>query len=74
MLPSEQGWVNWVDDSLAAGGAASSQETAKIQAVSIENILKSGFGGRSPSEYETRATDVQMGFERWVIANKSVSD
>jgi ATP-dependent RNA helicase DDX31/DBP7 len=35
--------------------------------ISVEQILKLGFGGKDKFEYETRATDVQMSLERLVI-------
>lgn len=44
----------------------------KLREIGIEDILKDGFGGEG-REYETRATDVQMGFERWVSENEDVS-
>lgn len=44
----------------------------KLREVGIEDILKEGFGGEG-REFETRATDVQMGFERWVSENETVS-
>ena len=43
----------------------------KLRQVGVEDILKDGFGGEG-REYETRATDVQMGFERWVAENDEV--
>lgn len=44
----------------------------KLREVGVEDVLKEGFGGEG-REYETRATDVQMGFERWVNAEEEVS-
>jgi ATP-dependent RNA helicase DDX31/DBP7 len=44
----------------------------KLREVGVEEVLKSGFGGDG-REYETRATDVQMGFERWVAEEDEVS-
>jgi ATP-dependent RNA helicase DDX31/DBP7 len=39
--------------------------------VAIEEILRSGFGGKG-QEYEKRATEVQLAFERWVLREKEV--
>lgn len=44
----------------------------KMRELAVENVLKDGFGGEG-REYETRATDVQMGFERWVAETVEVS-
>lgn len=45
----------------------------KLREVGVEEVLKSGFGGEG-REFETRATDVQMGLERWVAEQDEVSD
>ncbi|KAH8914281.1 hypothetical protein BT69DRAFT_1358183 [Atractiella rhizophila] len=37
----------------------------------IGDVLRGGYGGESRAEWEKRATDVQMGFERWVVASSS---
>jgi len=42
-----------------------------LTAVSVETLLQSGFGGRG-TEYEQRATEVQLAFERWVLQSKEV--
>lgn len=43
----------------------------KLREVGIEDVLRGGFGGEG-REFETRATDVQMGFERWVAEEEEV--
>lgn len=43
-----------------------------IAEVSAETVLKRGFGGRG-DEYEARATEVQLSFERWVLRKEEVS-
>lgn len=39
---------------------------------SVQAILKGGYGGKDARDYETRATDVQMAYERWVADDSSV--
>lgn len=69
VLPSEVGWVGWAEKKMAAeeDGAA-----ARLQEVSVDEVLANGLGG-SAKDYETRATDVQMAFERWVEELPAVS-
>jgi ATP-dependent RNA helicase DDX31/DBP7 len=43
----------------------------KLSAVGVDDLLKKGFGGKG-WEYEQRATDVQLGFERWVLTSDQV--
>jgi ATP-dependent RNA helicase DDX31/DBP7 len=43
-----------------------------LREMGVEEVLKQGYGGGEGREYETRATDVQMGFERWVNASEEV--
>ena len=43
-----------------------------LEGVSMETVLRKGFGGKG-GEYEERATEVQLSFERWVLRNKQVS-
>lgn len=40
-----------------------------LEGTSIESVLAKGFGGKG-SEYEARATEVQLSFERWVLRRK----
>jgi ATP-dependent RNA helicase DDX31/DBP7 len=46
-------------------GASRGVKDVKLRELGVEDVLMDGFGGVG-REYETRATDVQMGFERWV--------
>ncbi|TFY83549.1 hypothetical protein EWM64_g469 [Hericium alpestre] len=39
------------------------------EAVASEEVLRKGFGGKG-REYEERATEVQLAFERWVLRKK----
>ena len=70
IAPSEEPWVEWVQARMASGttegGAANS-----LKAVAVEEILQAGFGGKG-REYEDRATEVQLSFERWCLQGKEV--
>ena len=87
LLPSEKEWVPWVETGMRSGqgqgqGQGQSEEVnrqrqrqagdVKLREVGVEQVLREGFGGEG-REYETRATDVQMGFERWVAEEEEVS-
>lgn len=76
LTPSESEWVKWVEGKMQGDGAedaASGDEkrNIKLDGVAIESILRNGFGGKG-TEYEERATDVQLSFERWVLRRKEV--
>ena len=70
IAPSEESWVEWVQARMASvtteGGAMNS-----LKAVAVEEILQAGFGGKG-REYEDRATEVQLSFERWCLQGKEV--
>ena len=70
IAPSEEPWVEWVQARMASGttegGAGQS-----FEAVAVEEILQAGFGGKG-REYEDRATEVQLAFERWCLQGKEV--
>jgi ATP-dependent RNA helicase DDX31/DBP7 len=70
IAPSEETWVEWVQARMASGttegGAGHS-----LEAVAVEEILQAGFGGNG-REYEDRATEVQLAFERWCLHGKEV--
>ena len=77
VAPSEAEWVKWVQAKMRGDTA---EEKAKptdgegsvmLDGVSMENVLKKGFGGKG-NEYEERATEVQLSFERWVLRDKQV--
>lgn len=51
-------------------GAAKGTTSSVIAEVGADYILKRGFGGRG-DEYESRATEVQLAFERWVLKNSA---
>ncbi|KAJ7188019.1 P-loop containing nucleoside triphosphate hydrolase protein [Mycena filopes] len=68
--PSESEWVKWVEGKMRGEEAVGDEErNITISGVSIDNVLRSGFGGKG-SEYEARATEVQLAFERWVLRKK----
>ncbi|KAG2338709.1 DEAD-domain-containing protein [Suillus weaverae] len=73
VAPSESQWVNWVEGQMRGDmtGEKSDGDKANItlEGASIENVLAKGFGGKG-SEYEARATEVQLSFERWVLRRK----
>ncbi|KAH9949606.1 DEAD-domain-containing protein [Amylocystis lapponica] len=77
LAPNEANWVKWVEEKMQ-GGVGKDQETEAsgekgkqvgLGGVSMEGVLRNGFGGKG-SEYEERATEVQLSFERWVLRDK----
>jgi ATP-dependent RNA helicase DDX31/DBP7 len=66
--PSEEPWVEWVEGKMGRA----ENKGVKLSPVTVDDLLKKGFGGRG-WEYEQRATDVQLGFERWVLTSDQVS-
>ena len=71
VAPSEVAWVNWVEEKMGGEESAEAKTKVSLSGVSVENVLRSGFGGKI-LEYEERATEIQLGFERWVL-QKEVS-
>ncbi|KZT10950.1 DEAD-domain-containing protein [Laetiporus sulphureus 93-53] len=72
--PSEIEWVKWVDakmqgDTKPVGEEADQKKSVGPQGIPMESVLRSGFGGEG-DEYEERATEVQLSFERWVLRGK----
>ncbi|KAI0745834.1 P-loop containing nucleoside triphosphate hydrolase protein [Earliella scabrosa] len=68
VAPSEAEWVNWVQTKMQ-GDAKEGEGGVALDGVSMETVLRRGFGGKG-SEYEDRATEVQLSFERWVLRDK----
>ncbi|KAJ4483246.1 DEAD-domain-containing protein [Lentinula aciculospora] len=64
--PSEVSWVQWVEGKMRGDGSGSEKQNISLTPVAPESVLKAGFGGKG-SDYEERATEVQLSFERWVI-------
>ncbi|KAJ7702982.1 P-loop containing nucleoside triphosphate hydrolase protein [Mycena rosella] len=68
--PSESEWVKWVEGKMRGEEAAGDEDrNITLSGVSIDSVLRGGFGGKG-SEYEARATEVQLAFERWVLRKK----
>ncbi|ODO08650.1 ATP-dependent RNA helicase DBP7 [Cryptococcus wingfieldii CBS 7118] len=61
--PSEEKWVPWME---AKMGSAEGKGGVNLAQVGVEDVLKKGFGGKG-WEFENRATEVQNGFETWVL-------
>jgi len=70
VCPSEANWVPWVEERMK-GDQVRSKTGAKLEAVEVDSVLVQGFGGEG-SEYEDRATQVQLAFEHWVLKNAEV--
>ncbi|KAH7888474.1 P-loop containing nucleoside triphosphate hydrolase protein [Phlebopus sp. FC_14] len=77
IAPSESEWVKWVEKKMHGeiedGSSTEKQASVTLEGTSVENILSQGFGGHG-TEYEARATDVQLSFERWVLRRKEHSE
>ncbi|KAH9997416.1 P-loop containing nucleoside triphosphate hydrolase protein [Russula compacta] len=67
IAPSEEQWVEWVQARIASEAAEGG--AGHFEAVAVEEILRAGFGGQG-KEYEDRATEVQLAFERWCLQRK----
>lgn len=66
----EKGWVDWVE-----AGMSNKGDQVQLRQVAVEDVLRRGFGGgsaKSHIEYEARATQVQLAFERWVLESDEV--
>jgi ATP-dependent RNA helicase DDX31/DBP7 len=70
VCPSEANWVPWVEERMQ-GHEVKSKTVIKLEAMEVDSILQQGFGGKG-SEYEDRATQVQLAFEHWVLKNAEV--
>lgn len=75
VAPSEKVWVDWADAQIRKNEGQHGDEKDKLALVGSEseNVLRNGFGGQG-QQYESRATQVQLAFERWVLKNGKVSD
>ena len=81
VAPSESAWVEWIEGNMgnaiphASGPNRPKDEDAKggvkLEPVSVQDVLKRGFGGAG-SEFEDRATQVQISFEQWVLKSRTV--
>ncbi|TEB37290.1 DEAD-domain-containing protein [Coprinellus micaceus] len=76
VAPSESEWAKWVVDKMVGEGVGledmkekeREREKIDLRQVPIDSVLQSGFGGKG-KEFEMRATEVQLAFERWVLRN-----
>ncbi|KAL1406971.1 ATP-dependent RNA helicase dbp7 [Vanrija albida] len=70
VAPSETEWVPWVESKMGAAEEVDGQDggSVRLAQVGVNEVLRRGFGGRG-HEYEQRATDVQLSFERWVLGD-----
>ncbi|CAK9786379.1 DEAD-domain-containing protein [Cutaneotrichosporon oleaginosum] len=69
VAPAEAEWVPWVEGKMGTASASKGEDgNVRLQQVGVEEVLRRGFGGRG-HEYEARATDVQLAFERWVLGD-----
>ncbi|KAH0827402.1 P-loop containing nucleoside triphosphate hydrolase protein [Lanmaoa asiatica] len=77
VAPSESEWVKWVEGKMRGEPVNRSEgdrrANVSLEGTSVEGVLAKGFGGKG-SEYEARATDVQLSFERWVLRRKEHSE
>ncbi|KAI1794090.1 DEAD-domain-containing protein [Ganoderma leucocontextum] len=72
VAPSEAEWVEWVQTKMQGDVKApekDEKDSVALDGVSMESVLRKGFGGKG-GEYEARATEVQLSFERWVLRDK----
>ena len=72
VAPSESEWVKWVTQKMQGDVKDEGSTEVSLDAVGMDTVLKKGFGGKG-TEYEDRATDVQLSFERWVLKDQHVS-
>ena len=75
VAPSEKVWVDWVETQIRRNEGQHGDKKGELTLVGTEpeNVLRNGFGGQG-QQYESRATQVQLAFERWVLKNGEVSD
>ena len=69
IAPNEVAWVKWVEGKLRS---EDSGPAVSLSQITVEEVLRFGFGGKV-SEYEARATEVQLSFERWVLRTHDAS-
>ncbi|PKI84008.1 RNA helicase [Malassezia vespertilionis] len=68
LLPHEEPWLQTLERRVVVR-EATGMHPPKITVVGIDTVLFEGFGGAF-REYESRATDVQMAVERWVLRDE----
>ena len=65
------GRVGWVETKMQGDAKEKTDKSVVLDSVSVDSVLKKGFGGAG-HEFEERATEVQLSFERWVLRIKEV--
>ncbi|KAI5123052.1 hypothetical protein M0805_000487 [Coniferiporia weirii] len=75
VTPSEQEWVPWIEARIndKDQDTPENEKRASLVPASVESVLRAGFGKKG-NEYEDRATQVQLAFERWVLKQKENGD
>ncbi|KAL5523703.1 hypothetical protein ACEPAG_7876 [Sanghuangporus baumii] len=73
VAPSEQEWPKWITERINDKPGDDGRKKASLVPVNVESVLRSGFSGKG-EEYEERATQVQLAFERWVLKQKEHGD
>jgi len=73
VAPNERDWVQLIQETADGGDKGDNLTPTKgslsLVPVAVNEILRSGFGGNG-QEFEERATEVQLAFERWVLREK----
>jgi ATP-dependent RNA helicase DDX31/DBP7 len=70
--PSEKEWVSWVEGKMVGSGTKIGEgQNITLGSISVDSVLKRGFGGQG-TEYEERATEVQLAFERWILRDQVI--
>ena len=67
VAPSEAAWPKWLEEKIRS----KDEKGATLTSIGVEKLLMSGFNAKD-GEYEQRATEVQLAFERWVLRDQSV--
>lgn len=71
--PSESEWVPWVEGKMCSASSAENDNeggSVRLQQVGVDEVLRKGMGGRG-NQFEARATEVQLAFEQWVLADEA---
>ncbi|KAK0529668.1 ATP-dependent RNA helicase dbp7 [Tilletia horrida] len=71
LLESERAWVQSLESGIGVEATGGVVRRVEVREEKVEKVLVKGFGGRvADAEYEARATDVQLAFERWVLSSE----
>ena len=65
LLPHEKPWLETLRSRMVVP-STKGVRPARVEVVAYDTVLFQGFGGAA-REFESRATDVQMAAERWVL-------